>query len=244
MAGLLQSKSRSTRSKTIAKNSPSTNIALQKGKIKNITSPTATSKATSPSTTCSNPPQTSKTRPAHQELSFDDVSDSQLVEPRPMSRTPHTPTPEEASAERINEITQEIEDGKYDNETIKGVIESPLSYVRHEDSGDFISLGMNDLTRLWFQEMKRKGFSIRAAGDHYLVTESVMQKYFDNFKQRKFAETRNRVCIIFVDVVILYWIIRKGKRDLLERIEGDFLYLNHDEYYDFEIWKDSLCRER
>ena len=53
-------------------------------------------------------------------------------------------------------------------------------------------------------------------------------------------ETEFQVCIIFVDVIVLYWIITKGKRELIDRIVGDFLYLNHDEYNDLEIWRDSL----
>ena len=68
----------------------------------------------------------------------------------------------------------------------------------------------------------------------------MMQKYYDHFKARIYANTRNRVCIIFVDVIVLYWIITKGKRELIDRIVGDFLYLNHDEYNDLENWRDSL----
>ena len=39
--------------------------------------------------------------------------------------------------------------------------------------------------------------------------------------------------------------ITKGKRELIDRIVGDFLYLNHDEYNDLEIWRDiymKTCR--
>ena len=38
-------------------------------------------------------------------------------------------------------------------------------------------------------------------------------------------------------------LITKGKRELIiDRIVGDFLYLNHDEYNDLEIWRDSLWK--
>ena len=64
-------------------------------------------------------------------------------------------------------------------------------------------------------------------------------------KLNKLRETDNKI-VIFIDIIVLYWLIVTGKLHLLkdsDRVEGSFLFLKEEEAIGFENFKETMYIE-
>ena len=115
----------------------------------------------------------------------------------------HHPPNHQHQMRRLYELMESSEELKAESMTMRewGIIQSPPLCPPTE--WKFHPSGHQWYYTPLVRWNEKRGVTTPMAGDHYLILSDRNNdaKYYDHFKARIYANTRNRVCIIFVDVI-------------------------------------------